>query len=114
MKIVVDLGKALDKLSENNINRGRIEMAGQMLMDMNQYVPLLDSPLRQSGTVSADGKEISWSIRYAKAQYYGRVGKGGYPVTRYTTPGTGPRWDLKAKSNHISSWRTAFIKGANL
>ncbi|WP_238140599.1 minor capsid protein, partial [Streptococcus suis] len=31
---------------------------------------------------------------------------------KYTTPGTGKRWDEKAKAIHMTDWVQRFVKGA--
>ena len=50
---------------------------------------------------------------YDKAQFYGFVGKGGYRVHHYTTPGTSRRWDLRLKGDQqrMANVKQAFIKG---
>lgn len=111
MKVDINLDGVMRKLSETSMDRGRYALASQALSDMNIYVPMQNNPLRESGQVAADNKSISWNTPYAKAQFYGYVGKG-YRIYNYTTPGTGPRWDLKAKANHMRDWEKAYIKGA--
>lgn len=113
MRIEVNLDGVMRKLSDTNMDRGKYALANQMLSDMNQYVPMQDNPLRESGQVSSDNESITWNTLYARAQFYGYVGKG-YPITNYTTPGTGPRWDEKAKGNHMKDWERAFKEGADL
>lgn len=83
---------------------GQYALANQVHADSNRYAPFRTGDLRNQSYVTADNKQIVWNVPYAKAQYYGRVGKGRYPVRRYTTPGTGPRWDEKAKAIHLDSW----------
>lgn len=101
------------KLSPQAQQQGQRALANQALADMNQFVPMDDGILRQSATVDIDGSAVNYNTPYAKAQFYGRVGKGGYPVHNYTTPGTGPRWDEKANSIHMKDWIDAFKKGAD-
>ncbi|MBL5010076.1 minor capsid protein [Enterococcus lactis] len=50
---------------------------------------------------------ILYETKYARRQFY-LNGK------KYTTPGTGPRWDLKAKSLYMPSWKKAYLKGAGI
>lgn len=109
----IKLDTAKRKLSDGNMKQGDYALANQALADMNNYVPALDHHLRNSGTIDLNGKAINWNSPYAKAQFYGKVGKGGYPVLNYTTPGTGPRWDLKAKGIHMEDWKDAYKKGAD-
>lgn len=114
VNVQIKLDGVKRKLSDSNMKMGRYALANQALADMNNYVPALDHHLRNSGTIDMDGEGINWNTPYAKAQFYGAVGKGGYPVRNYTTPGTGPRWDEKAKGIHMKDWERAFLKGAEL
>ena len=113
MKIDIDLDGVFAKLSDKALQRGQYALANQALADMNQYVPKREGDLRTAVSMGIDGTEIIYNMPYAKAQFYGFVGKGGYPVRNYTTPGTGPRWDEKAKGIHMDDWQNAFIKGAD-
>lgn len=113
MRIHINLNGAKQKLSAKSIEQGRKIMANQALADMNNFVPFRDGFLRNNSTIDTDGSAINYNMPYAKAQFLGRVGKGLYPVRRYTTPGTGPRWDEKAKGLYMDSWERAFVKGAN-
>lgn len=112
VNVQVNLKGPKKKLSTGNIKAGRYAVANQVLADSNNYVPALGHHLRNSGTIDMDGKGVNWNTPYARAQFYGKVGKGGYPVQNYTTPGTGPRWDEKAKGIHMKDWERAFVKGA--
>ena len=117
VKITVNLGGARAKINESNMRRGRQALANQALADMNQYVPMNEGILRMSANVDIDGSAINYNTPYAKAQYQGyRESKGGKKVyfREYTTPGTGPRWDEKAKGIHMKDWERAFVKGAGL
>ena len=113
VKVVINLDGARKKLSKDAERRGRYALANQAMADMDQFVPMLSTALRNSATIDLDGKAVNWNTPYAKAQFYGKVGKGGYPVLNYSTPGTGPRWDLKAKGIFMSDWINAFTKGAD-
>lgn len=112
VKVTVDLSGIKKKLNQQNFNRGRYAMANQMLADMTPFVPALEPVLKTTGVVSADGKSISWNTPYARAQFYGSNGYVSFH--NYTTPGTGKRWDLKAKGMFMSDWIRAFTKGAGL
>lgn len=111
-KVTVDLSGIEKKFSPQNMKVGRFAAANQMLADMNNYVPALDHFTRNSGTIDLDGKAVNWNTPQARPQFYGVVGKGRHPVRKYTTPGTGKRWDLKGKSRHMQDWQHAFVKGA--
>lgn len=107
VSVKVDLSRAIKKLSQNNINRGRYTMSNQMLADMNQFIPAKDYHLRGTGHVSFDGSQLIWNTPYAAKMFYVQFSK-------YTTSGTGPRWDLKGKSLFMNDWIRAFKKGASL
>ena len=103
VKVDVDVKQIPPKIHKG-VSKAQFVLANQVHADMNQYVPMLTGDLRNQSTVAVDGKAIYYNVPYARAQFYGYVGKGRYPVRRYTTPGTGPRWDEKAKAIHIRSW----------
>ena len=111
LHVKVDKGDLSSKLSEGNIDRGLYALTNQAHADMNNYVPKRQGHLRQDSF--ADKNRITYKVPYARPQFRGFVGKG-YPIRHYTTPGTGKRWDLKAKGNHMTEWRKAFLKGAGL
>src|SRR5690625_1258972 len=113
VRVEVNLSGAQRKLSSGNVQRGRYTVANQALADMNPFVPKDEGILRLVTSVDIDGTGINYNMPYARPQFYGRVGKGGHPVVNYTTPGTGPRWDLKAKGMFMSDWIKAFTKGAD-
>ena len=75
-------------------------------------VPKLEGILRMTGTIDLDGGAVNYNTPYAKAQFYGFVGRGGYRVRNYTTPGTSRRWDLRVKANHMQDLERAYLKGA--
>jgi hypothetical protein len=105
--ISVDLRSLRRKVSTDAFERGQFNMSQRMHATMNESsVPMRDGNLRTLSNVSPDGKSIEWNAPYARRHYYA---PGGW---NYTTPGTGPRWDLKAKSVFISDWLEAFKKGA--
>ena len=107
--IKVELDGVYAKLSEGNMNRGRLNMANRMLATMNEnFVPLRDGDLRSQSSVGANGKELIWTVPYARKHYYTDFSPN------YTTPGTGPHWDQKAKGVFLSDWIEAFKKGAGL
>lgn len=94
------------KLSEGNVKRGRYTLANQALSDMNPFVPMKDNVLRQTATIDISGEGINYNTPYAARLFY-------MPMHNYTTPGTGPRWDNKAKGVFMSDWIKAFMKGAD-
>ncbi|WP_339147638.1 minor capsid protein [Sutcliffiella sp. BMC8] len=106
VRVTVDLNNVKQKLEQKNVDRGRYALANQALADMNQYVPMDEGTLRQTATIDIDGKAINYNTPYARRLFY-------MYMYNYTTPGTGPRWDNKAKASHMSDWEKAFIKGAD-
>lgn len=79
------------------IRLGQYALVNQVHADMNPYVPALSYDLRNQSYVSNDNRAVIYNVPYAKVRFY-------MPARRYTTPGTGPRWDNKAKSIHGRSW----------
>ena len=112
VRYVKDLNGVYRKLSKGNMKRGKYALANQMLADMDKFVPLDGGDLRTTGHRDASGDSVIWKNVYAKAQFYGT--NGYVTFKKYTTPGTGKRWDLKAKSKHMKDWKRAFVKGAGL
>ncbi len=132
--IHIDLTGFNKKLSPYRFRRGSDAMLNQMLMDMDQFVPKKKGTLRFVGHVNTGRSQLVWQIPYARRQFYGpSLWKGKSKMTpkqrrwwfgvgikqpkkgsRYTTPGTGPRWDLKAKARYGKQWAEVFVKGAGL
>lgn len=106
-KIEVNLGGVYEKLSNSAKLKGQRALANQAMADMNQFVPKRDGDLRQATSINMDGSAINFHMKYARRHFYA---PGDW---KYTTPGTGPRWDLKAKGMFMSDWVDAFMKGAN-
>lgn len=105
--ITIDLTGVRKKMSKSNFDRAQFIMANQMLMDMNEnFVPQQEGHLRDTGHISANGEQLIWDAVYSRKHFYA---PGGW---NYTTPGTGPRWDLKAKGIFMSDWVKTFSKGA--
>ncbi|HIX69984.1 MAG TPA: minor capsid protein [Candidatus Enterococcus stercoravium] len=109
IKVSIDLSGAYKKLSPQAFDRGRYNLANEALRTMNEnFVPERDGNLRTSGHVEDNGKQLVWDAVYARRHYYTNYSPN------YTTKGTGPRWDLKAKNIFMSDWIEAFKEGANL
>lgn len=107
--IEIDLSGVYQKLSDKNMLAGQRELANVALSSMNEnFVPMRDGWLRNSATVAIDGTSLIWNTPYAMRHYYA---PGNW---NYTTPGTGPRWDEKAKGIFMHEWLQAFTRGANL
>lgn len=117
VNVKVDLSGVARKLSKENIRQGKLSMMDNMLADMNQFVPFREGTLSQTGIITADEEGLKWDTKYAKAQFYGMVGRPAKPVRQYTTskhPRAGKRWDLKAQGLYMDSWKKAFIDGSKL
>lgn len=110
VNVHVDL-KSLNNISAR-FERGQIMAGNQAMLEMSQYVPMREENLRDSGTLSPDGKTVSYHEPYAKAQFYGFV--NGSRVRNYTTAGTSRRWDLRMKGNRskMNNVTQAFTRGA--
>jgi hypothetical protein len=104
-KVVVELTGAKRKVSTQSHRRGQQTMANQALADMNPFVPADDHILRQTATIDIDGSAVNYNTPYAAKMFY-------MMMYNYTTPGTGPRWDNKAKGLHIRDWERAYLRGA--
>lgn len=98
----IDLKPTKEDL-EQRVKRGQRAFGGMFLRDAQPYVPLKDGPLRGSATVRGDGKQVSWESYSYQGYPYG-VLQFNTQFQNYTTPGTGPRWDLKAEGNHREKW----------
>lgn len=104
----IDMSGAISKLSGANMMRGQYAMGNQILSDSNQFVPRKEGSMRATGHLEGDASQIVWNTPYARRQFYAPDG------WKYSTPGTGPRWDLKAKEIYLNDWKQAFVKGAGL
>ena len=113
VNVDVDVKRIPPKIHKG-VSKAQFVLANQVHADMNRYVPFLSGDLRNQSTVAGDGKAIYYNVPYARAQFYGYVGKGRYPVRRYSTPGTTARWDLKAKAIHGRSWARVAGRAMNL
>lgn len=109
IQVDVDLKQIEQALSDKNLKHANRRAAGKFLQRAQPYVPLRDGPLRTGGQV-VDHETVEWrGTRYGKAQFYGGTGKATF--RNYTTPGTGKRWDLVAKGNHIEEIEQEYVRG---
>lgn len=107
LSVKVDLRGIHEKLSPQSIDRGKYVMLNQMHSDMNRFVPMMNGDLRSQSGISSGNVGLFWQAPYARKMFY-------VQFSRYSTGGTGPRWDLKAKSLFMSDWTRAFMGGAGL
>lgn len=96
VKVTKDL-TGIPKRVDGMTKLGQYALVNQVHADMNQYVPMLTSDLRNLSSIGLDGESIHYNVPYAQRQYHTQFSK-------YTTPGTGPYWDRKAKAIHGQSW----------
>lgn len=89
--------KGIPKRVDRMTNLGQYALVNQAHADMNRYVPMLTGDLRNQSSIGIDGKSVHYNEPYARVQYHTQFSK-------YTTPGTGPYWDEKAKAIHGGSW----------
>lgn len=102
--------KSLDKkLSKANLNNANRIVAGQMLMDMTPFVPMSNAKSRGTlrGSAHLNGNVLSWNTPYARRRFYEEN-------VNFTTPGTGARWDNRAKAVNMGSWLRVLKKGIGL
>lgn len=90
--------------------RGQQRFGEVFLQDTQQYVPLRGGPLRGSGKVENQGKQVSWESYSNRGYPYG-VRQFNVQFSKYTTPNTGPHWDKKAQGIHYQGWVTE-VEGA--
>lgn len=96
------------KTSRENFERGRLALANQALMDSEAFVPMRSGTLRATGHVVGSGEALRWQTVYARAHFFGT--NGIVTFRKYTTPGTGQKWTLKAKKAHIDKWKQTAVK----
>lgn len=96
VKVTKDLTGIPVKVSDMT-KVGQYALINQVHADSNKYVPMLTGDLRNQSTIALDGKSIIWNVPYARRQYFNYGAK-------FTTPGTGPKWDSKALAIHGDSW----------
>lgn len=102
--VKVDLQGLEKKCSPEAVKRGKVAMISQMIDDMEQFIPRRDGTLSGSGSAFSDG--IRYPESYARAQFYGSSynKNKSWTFSKYTTPGTGKRWDKKASSKYSKEW----------
>lgn len=98
VKVTTDLKGVPVKVNKMT-KLGQYALVNQVYVDSNRYAPFLSGDLRNQSSIALDGKSILWNVPYANRQYknYG---------AKFTTPGTGPKWDSKALAIHGSQWES--------
>lgn len=110
--VTEDLANIERLFSERNRKNANRRATGKFLQRSQPYVPLKSGALRSLGRV-VDHETIEWrGLPYGKAQFFGTNGKVVFK--NYTTPGTGKRWDLVAKGNHMKEVEREYVRGLGL
>ncbi|WP_028125654.1 minor capsid protein [Eremococcus coleocola] len=110
IKVDVDFSGIEEKLSPGAIKRGQFAMANQALMEMEQYVPMRKGTLR-AGAV-ADQRGVTYPGPYGRAHFYGT--NGIVTFRKYTTAGTGKRWDKRLNEGQLKKIGKAGLKGMGI
>lgn len=112
--VKIDLKGLEKKCSPEAVKRGKTEMISQMIEDMEQFIPRREGILSASGAPIADG--IRYPGPYARAQFYGSSYNKTkrWTFSKYTTPGTGKRWDRKATPKYAKQWGDTALKGMGI
>ena len=109
IQVDTDFKKVEQALSERNRKNANRRAAGKFLQRAQPYVPLKEGTLRSLGKV-VDHETVEWrGVPYGRAQFYGTNGLAVFK--NYTTPGTGKRWDLVAKGNHMQEIEQEYVRG---
>lgn len=96
VKINAQLGGVTAR-AQTMTRQGQYAFVNQVNADSNMYAPKLSTDLRNQSSIATDGKSITWNVPYARRQYYNYGAK-------FSTPGTGPKWDVKAQAIHMKEW----------
>ena len=99
IRIKSDLNGIKNKYSKANLKRVQDAFGEQVANDMFPYVPQGQTKNLSKGRYNPSTNSVDYNVPYARRQFRGGVG------WHYTTPGTGPRWDLKAKAKHGRAWK---------
>ena len=113
VKIEIELNEVIKKTDNQSRQLAKKVLANQMIADMDKFVPYKLGDLRGSVGL-ANNDTIEYRTKYAKAQFYGGTVNPPRTFRKYTTPQTGKRWDLKAKSLYMDSWKEIYRKGLGL
>ena len=76
-------------------------LVSNIQQDMDRFVPKRSGKLRR--TSIAKGNTITYRVPYASKMFYNQY-------HRYTTSGTGSRWDKRAKAMYMNKWLKEYVK----
>lgn len=124
--VKVNLNNLNKKFSKQNLEHARKLALNDAQQAMEKYVPKLSGDLRDTAHVNATGTAITYTMPYARAQFYGFITNrygGPFRIHNYTTTAETPpdyvntsrRWDLRLKGNKqdMKKVKEALINGAN-
>lgn len=88
-RVIFDLSpeKILARRGLGTSNRARLRLARSVRDRCDKYVPFDTGYLKGSAAISPDGKRLTYSAPYARAQYYG--------LYRHSDPKRGRLWDRR-------------------
>lgn len=105
------LNKIKKKLKINDNGPAQAFLTQTCYKHMDKYVPKDEGNLRTN--VSITTNSITYESPYASYQYYGIREDKTHKVRKYTTPGSGPKWDkrmLSAEKREVIREVKNFIK----
>lgn len=110
VSVKVDLKGIEKKVSPTALAKGKLAISSQMLTDMSPFIPRKSGDLSGSGQTTRNG--VKYPGPYARAQFYGSSYNKvrTFVFKKYTTPGTGKRWDLKASALYLDDWKGTGLK----
>ena len=91
MKTINSLKSLKKKLKIDKNGPAQKEFIATCYRYMYKYIPKDTGMLRRVVYLDKDG--ITFMSPYAEYQYYGHRSDGSHQVKKYTTKGTGPKWD---------------------
>lgn len=96
IRVTRDLG-GVEGRTKQMTKLGQYAFVNQVMADSNPYVPMLTGDMRNQTSIGLGGQSIIYNAPYSRKQYYNYGAK-------FTTPGTGPKWDSKAMAIHGGTW----------
>ena len=110
VSVKIDLKGIEKKVSPQALAKGKLAIANQMLTDFTPFIPRKSGDLSGSGQTTKDG--VKYPGPYARAQFYGSSYNKvrTFVFKKYTTPGTGKRWDLKASALYLDDWKKTGLR----
>lgn len=119
IKVNIPTAKILKNMGLGGSNLVRKYIASEVRRLSDPYVPFQQGILKNTTTISSDGRELVYSAPYAHYQYYGEAMAGRAPkkytgeALTYSGANRGKEWDkrmLADKRNDLERSVEAFIK----